>query len=45
MKTNEESKVILKQWVRVLLIVIILCVMGGAVYSIVKAVKPEKVKH
>ena len=42
MKTNEESKVILKQWVRVLLIIIILCVMGWSVYSIVKAVRPEK---
>lgn len=43
MKKKEENKIILKQWFRVFLIIIVMAVMGTSIYMIVKALKPEQV--
>ena len=40
-KQKEENKIILKQWVRVFLLIIVIAVMAFSIFSIVKAVNPE----
>lgn len=40
-KQKEENKIILKQWVRVALLIIVIAVMAFSIFSIVKAVNPE----
>ena len=40
-KQKDENKIILKQWVRVLLLIIVLAVMVVSIFSIVKAINPD----
>ena len=42
-KKSAENKIILKQWVRVFLIVIVTAIMVGSIYTIVKALNPEQI--
>ncbi len=41
MKKKEENKIILKQWVRVFLLLVIIAVIIISIFSIIKAVNPE----
>ena len=40
-RQKDENKIILKQWVRVFLLLIVIAVMAVSIFSIVKAVNPE----
>ncbi len=42
-KKKDENKIILKQWVRVFLLLAVIAIMVTSIFSIVKAVKPEAV--
>ena len=43
MKKKEENKIILKQWVRVFLIIVVLGAIIGSIVMIVKALNPEQI--
>lgn len=43
MKKKEENKIIIKQWVRVFLIIIVIISMISSIYMIIKALNPEQI--
>ncbi len=43
MKKKEENKIILKQWVRIFLIIVVLGAIIGSIFMIVKALNPEQI--
>ena len=42
MKKKDENKIILKQWARVFLIIVVIAIMVISAFSVIKALNPQK---